>query len=265
MRGLNRAGRWVLALAVLGTAPLATWGGGCSSSLTSVQPDASGHAGATGAGGAAGTSGEAGTSGTAGCSGADAGCCPACCSGNEPSYCSADGKYMSCFAQSAAVLTVECADRCPPGPIGGYAYVWGLGAAGFSGSCATGGNGAGGQSGSNGGIGGQSGTSGGGGQSGYSGGLCADGSGGAAGGSTGGAPVCCPQCCSQPNVGPHCTDDGHHYLACFMVPTYSFPSGCGNCGSGPYVWVWQAQSCADGCVNPAGGASGGGGGAPGCQ
>jgi hypothetical protein len=246
----------MLALAVLGTAPLATWGGGCSSSLTSVQPDASGHAGATGAGGAAGTSGEAGTSGASG-----AGGCPECCSGSEPSYCSADGNYMWCSMQPPRP---GCAGSCPPGSLPGYAYFWAIGAAGAPGGCATGGtSGAGGGAGTT----GQAGAGGRGGQSGYSGGLvCAGGSGGAAGGSTGGAPeVCCPQCCSQPNAGPHCSDDGQHYLSCYMVPSYTFPPGCGNCG-GLYVYVWQAQSCADGCVNPAGGASGGGnGGAPGCQ
>jgi len=30
MAGLNRMGRWVLAVAVIATAPLAGWGGGCS-------------------------------------------------------------------------------------------------------------------------------------------------------------------------------------------------------------------------------------------
>jgi len=249
MAGLSRMGRWVLALAVLGTAPLATWGGGCSSSLTSVQPDASGHAGATGAGGAAGTSGEAGTSGASG-----AGGCPACCSGPEASYCSADGRYMSCLAQTAAP---ECADSCPPSSLPGYTgymYVW---RSTEPGSCTPGGTA---------GAGGGAGTAGSG--SGYT-TVCAGGSGGGAGGSTGGAPaVCCPECCPQPNAGPHCSDDGHQYLSCYMIliSSYNFPPGCGNCGGGGYVWVWQAQSCAGGCVNPAGGASGGGaGGAPGCQ
>jgi hypothetical protein len=280
-----------LAVAVLGTAPLATWGGGCSSSLKSVQPDGgggtagstggtTGAAGTMGAGGGAGTSGVGGQSGSGG-GGGGAGGCPACCDPYGTSYCSAEGNYMSCLNDGplSSMLPAECASVCP---VPGYVHVWrvqicangcngpgpdgGIGGGGGAPGCAPGGTG--------GGIGGQSGVGGPGGQSGYSGGLCADGSGGAtggstggaAGGSTGGAPVCCPQCCSQPNVGPHCTDDGHHYLSCYMVPSYSFPASCGNnCGVG-YVWVWQARSCANGCVNPAGGASGGGGGgAPGCQ
>jgi len=149
----------MLALAVLGTAPLATWGGGCSSSMTAIHPDASGGAGTTGsagaAGGTTGTGGVAGTSGVggqsgagvagaqaghggiggqsgssgggggggaAGCSGADAGCCPACCSGDNTPYCSADGKYNSCFLALSSTLPPGCAATCSTSGI--YTYVW---------------------------------------------------------------------------------------------------------------------------------------------
>jgi hypothetical protein len=155
MAGLSRTGRWVLAAAVIATAPLAAWGGGCSSSLSSVQPDASGQAGSTGAGGGAGTA-TAGTSGAAGdgggsgsggiggggagCSGADAGCCPQCCSAQAGStgtpgaagapavgtsntpYCSADGQeYRYCSMFLYASLPAGCAAGCIQGT---YTFVW---------------------------------------------------------------------------------------------------------------------------------------------
>jgi hypothetical protein len=125
-------GRWVLALAVLGTAPLAMWGGGCSSSLNNVQPDASaGAGGGSGAGGGeAGTSGGAGTggfhegAGAGGHSGAGGGggACPECCpqTGDSP-HCSSDGhEYFSCALVRIETLPSGCA--CPRDGI--YSYVW---------------------------------------------------------------------------------------------------------------------------------------------
>jgi hypothetical protein len=270
MRGWNGAGRWVLALAVLGTAPLAMLGGGCSSNLQSVQPDAGGGNG--GGGGIAGTSGEAGTTGEAGTSGAagatggfregagagghsgaggvGGGACPGCCDGNP--YCSADGReYRSCAQVLKATLPSEC-PMCPGDGI--YTIVWTAQTCGALGCVNPGAGGAMGCVGGANGTGGVSGASGAGGLSGagaFAGGDAGGGQGGGGGCRTSSGGVSCPQLCSPLEAAPYCAADGT-YVTCFLSSSSDIPSGC-CIGGTPYSYVWKVWDCQNGCSDGTGG------------
>jgi hypothetical protein len=135
MPSLERVWRGVLALVIVGTIPLSTWGSGCSSQPF-VQPDASGQSGgspgtggvasggAPGSGGASGSGGNVGGSGGAGGSGprdASTDRPPLCCSAAERNVveCLPGGQQArSCVSRIAEADNLQC------GTPGSYDYVW---------------------------------------------------------------------------------------------------------------------------------------------
>jgi hypothetical protein len=154
MPSLERVWRGVLALVIVGTIPLSTWGSGCSSQPF-VQPDASGQSGGSpgtggvasggsqgsggapgsggnvgGFGGAGGSGGASGSGGNVGGSGGAGGSGPRDASTDRPPLCcsAAERNVVECLpgGQQArsCVSRIAEADNLQCGTPGSYDYVW---------------------------------------------------------------------------------------------------------------------------------------------
>jgi hypothetical protein len=241
MFSLERVGRGVLALTIVGTIPLSMWGSGCSNQPL-VQPDAGQSGGSPGTGGVPGSGGVPGTGGVLGTGGhasggssgtggrqlqdASADSSSQCCTSLfDTAQCSPDG------TQVRRCNEVYNSDQCLGSS--GYSYIWevqtcpdgcvqvdagGFGA--LAAQCR--------------GTGGSSGT---GGVSGTGGGPPVDAS---------AESVCCSQ--SQ-SLTAQCTPDGKQLRYCNYSLTYGATAQCRAASTDSYAYVWGVQTCPNGCVS----------------
>jgi hypothetical protein len=255
VRRSERVWRGLLALTIAGTIPLSMWGSGCSSQPL-VQPDAGQTGGSPGTGGLLGSGGRSsgGSNGTGGSQLQDASvddlspCCLA--AQSLTAQCTPDGKQLrQCLYTSIYPQSRECSAGTSD-----YAYVWEV------------------QTCPNGCVTVDAGLAGAGGATQVAGAKCQTsdptGTGGAYGGSGGAggqsmrdaSSDAASSCCSQSESGANeCSPDGHQLRRClFELALGTIAAQCANL---PYAYgyVWEVQSCPNGCLMVDAGGTGAGG------